>query len=120
MPIGFQRCLTISRRSTIASFSRHTSIRKSAFEPFAFDTSTVRSLAAGSYGMVSTILNGRKSSRGRVALMPLLIAWPNVSFTCMNTAVRGTVLVSRKMSPISARPLRVRSIAVGKLRNTNL
>jgi branched-chain amino acid transport system substrate-binding protein len=32
----------------------------------------------------------------------------------------GAVLVARKMSPMSESPLRVRSIAVGKLRNTNL
>ena len=48
------------------------------------------------------------------------IAWPKVSFTCMNTAVRGTVLVAWNSSPISARPLRTMSPAVWKLRNTNL
>ncbi len=48
MPIGFQRCLTISRRSRIASFSRHTSSRKSGFDAFALEISTVRSLAATS------------------------------------------------------------------------
>jgi hypothetical protein len=47
-PIGFQRCLTISRRRMIESCRRHTSSRKSALDAFAFDTSTVRSLAAGS------------------------------------------------------------------------
>ena len=35
-PIGYQRCLTISRRRMIASFSRQTSSRKSAFVAFAF------------------------------------------------------------------------------------
>jgi len=48
MPIGCQRCFTISRRRMMASFRRHTSSRKSAFDAFAFDTSTVRSFAAGS------------------------------------------------------------------------
>ena len=38
------------------------------------------------------------------APMPLAIAWPKVSLTCMNTAVRGTVLVAWNRSPISARP----------------
>ena len=47
-PIGYQRCLTISRRRMIASFSRQTSSRKSAFVAFALPTSTVRSFAAGS------------------------------------------------------------------------
>ena len=70
--------------------------------------------------MVSTILNGSCVSRGMKAPMPLAIAWPKVSFTCMNTAVRGTVLVAWNSSPISARPLRTMSGAVWKLRNTNL
>ena len=47
-PIGNQRCFTISRRRMMASFSRHTSRRKSALLAFAFDTSTVKSFAAGS------------------------------------------------------------------------
>ena len=70
--------------------------------------------------MVSTILNGSSVSRGMNAPIPLAIAWPKVSLTCMNTAVRGTVLVARNRSPISDRPLRTSSGAVGKLRNTNL
>src|SRR5919198_1937087 len=48
MPIGCQRCFTISRRRMMASFRRQTSSRKSAFDAFAFDTSTDRSFAAGS------------------------------------------------------------------------
>ena len=48
MPIGCQRCFTISRRRMMASFSRQTSSRKSALVALAFDTSTERSLAAGS------------------------------------------------------------------------
>ena len=86
---------------------------------FALDTSTVRSLAAGSYGMVSTTLNG-SDSFGKSAATPLAIAWPNVSLTCMKTAVFGATLDSRKMSPSSTRPLRPISGAGGKFRNTNL
>src|SRR6185436_8075597 len=43
--------------------------------------------------MVSTILKGNWVIFGMNAPMPLAIAWPKVSFTCMNTAVRGAVLL---------------------------
>ncbi len=102
----------------MASFSRHTSSRKSAPAALAFDTSTVRSFAAGSYGIVSTILNGRPR-RGRSASIALALAWPKVSLTCMNTAVRGAVPVARKSSRINDRPLVTSSGAVGKSLNTN-
>src|SRR4051812_29496684 len=48
MPIGFHFCFTISRRRMMESFRRQTRSRKSAFDALAFDTSTERSLAAGS------------------------------------------------------------------------
>ncbi len=70
--------------------------------------------------MVSTILNGSCVRRGRIAPIALFIACPKVSLTCMNTAVRGTVLVAWNRSPMRSRPLVTMSTAVWKLRNTNL
>ncbi len=52
--------------------------------------------------------------------MPLPIDVPKVSLTCMNTALRGAVLVDWKMSRINPSPLRIRSTAVGKLRTVYL
>ncbi len=112
IPIGFQRCFTISRRRRIASFSRLTKSRKSALVDLAFAISTERSRAAGSYEIVSTILKGNWVIRVMVAPIPFAIACPKVSLTCMKTAVRGTVLVAWNRSPISPRPLRRRSGAV--------
>ena len=69
---------------------------------------------------MSTSLNGRKFRVGRIAPIAFAFACPKVSLTCMNTAVRGAVLVAWNRSRISASPLRTRSTLVGKLRNTNL
>src|SRR3970282_560433 len=55
-----------------------------------------------------------------MAAIALALAWPKVSLTCMNTALRGAVLVAWNRSRINPRPLRTSSGLVGKLRKGNL
>ena len=69
--------------------------------------------------MVSSSLKG-SDSLGSSAATPLAIDCPNVSLTCMNTAVFGGTFASAKMSPSNTSPLRPISGAGGKFRNTNL
>src|SRR5262245_16422407 len=118
-PIGDQRCLTSSRVIKIASLSRLTISSASAPVALAFDTSTDRSRAVGSYAIVSLIWYGMLNF-GITAPMPFCIAVPNVSLTCMNTTVLGATPDASNTSfwfwKASARIIG----AVGKLRNTNL